>query len=134
MHAEQSSTTTTTTMTPVPAAPFADMHGDAMEETNGEVGEAGNVDKVQGQINSPPDQPMTDTNKPDVPTQAAGDCTSIRPTLKREHTPPHHIRIWTAKAWEMERAYGNVHDHVTKTLNKVEHLHPRTFVGSQSLA
>lgn len=132
MHAEQSSTTTN--MTPVSAAPYADMHGDAMEETNGKVGEAGSVDKVEGQINSPPDQPMTDTNKPDASTQAAGDSTSARPTLKREHTPPHHIRIWTARAWRIEHAYGNVHDHVTKTLNTVSHLRPRTLVGSRSLA
>lgn len=120
-------------MTPASAAPYADMHGDAMEETNGKVDEVDNVDKVEGQISSPPDHPMTDTNQPDAPTQAAGDSTSARPTLKREHTPPHHIRICNARAWRIEHAYGNVHDHVTKTLNKVTHLQPRTFDGSHSL-
>ncbi|KAG6368603.1 hypothetical protein INS49_002816 [Diaporthe citri] len=123
-HADQSSTTADTT--PTSAAPDPDMHGDDTAEANDKVGEADKVDKVEERTNSPHDQPMADaSDKPDQPneaeqsTQAAEEPTFDRPALKREYTPPHRIRISTHEAWKLEHAYSNVHDHVTKALNRI---------------
>lgn len=94
-----------------------------MADTKGKVGKAGNVDKDEECASSPRDQATDDrSDKPGLPTQPAGESTSGRPALKREHTPPHRVRIETTAAWEIERAYGNVHDHVTQELNRVRRL------------
>lgn len=118
---------TTADTTPAPAAPYIDMHGDAMAVDVGKVSEADN---------SPQDQHMTDTldqpDKPDQPTQAAEESTPERPALKREYTPPHRIRISTNEARKLENAFSTVHDHITKTLNRVSRLPLPALVGLPS--
>lgn len=115
---EPSPTTAKTTPDFVPPGP--DMHDDAMQEATNGIGKAGNVDRTKERATSPHDQPMPDRPDHDQPTLAAVQPTSSRPAPKRQHTPPHRIKILTAKAWQVEHVYGNVHDHLTLVLNRVK--------------
>lgn len=106
-----------------------------MAVDDGKVSEADNVDKVEEQANSPQDQPMTDKpDQPDQSSQAAEQSTSGRPALKREYTPPHRIRISTNEARKLENAFSTVHDHITKTLNRVRRPPLPALVGLPSSA
>lgn len=113
-----------------------------MVTANGKVGEVDILDKIEERSNSPQDQPMTDQpdehgqpDKANQSTRAAEEATaSRRPALKREYTPPHRIRIWNGKAWRLEHSYSNVHDHITKILNRVRRLPLPALAGLPSSA
>ncbi|KAL1879170.1 hypothetical protein Daus18300_001749 [Diaporthe australafricana] len=137
-HADQSSTAANTTTTSTTLQP--DLPSGAMTE---------NRDKIEEQASSPPDGPATDqpTGTTEEPTDATKEPTDAtkeltvatkettvatkepadatkepaanRPAIKREYTPPQHVRIETKRAWKSERMYGNLHEHVKVTLNKV---------------
>lgn len=116
------------------ADPDRDVHRDVMADPNAKVGQADNVDNVEEQTNSPRDSPTaSQPEKPDKSTEAVEASNSGRPALKREHTPPHRVRILTEKAWQIEHSYSNVHDHVTNQLNRVGRHHPPAFVGNPQL-
>ena len=115
---------TTANMAPAFLAPYPKMHSDTVAEASDQVGKADKVDKVEERTTGPQHQPTGD--RPDQPTHPAEEPMSSGPAVKREHTPPHRIRIWTAEAWQAEHVYGNVHDHLTQTLNRVKsHPSPR---------
>lgn len=73
-----------------------------------------NRDKIEEQISSQPDGSVTDQ-----PTGSTKEPTANRPAIKREYTPPHRVRIETERAWKIEHMYGNLHEHVRDTLNRV---------------
>lgn len=93
-------------------------------DKNDKVGETDNVDRVEERAEEPQGQPTAD--KPDKPAQSAQvtaeEPSSGRPALKREYTPPHRIRLLTTEARRVEHVYGNVHEHITKSLNQVRSL------------
>lgn len=112
-----------------------------MVTANGMVGEVDILDRIEERSNSPQDQRMTDQpnehaqpDKVNKSTQASEESTASRPALKREYTPPHRIRIWNGKAWRLEHSYSNVHDHITKILNRVRRLPLPALAGLPSLA
>lgn len=131
-------------MTPRSVTPFPNMFGSTMASSSDNKADEPckmEIDKTEQQASNPFDQPMTDapdkSNKlemPDVfdksdqpdqlnqPAQPAAPPT--RPALKREFTPPHRIKIWSIKAWQVERRFSELFDDIRKTLNQVCRLYP----------